>query len=193
MDRLAKDVTTLLGEWSGGNRDALDELMPLVYGKLRQLAARELRRENPGHTLQSTDLVHEAYLKLVDQTRAQWHDRDQFFGVAAHLIRRILVSHARARKAAKRGGEQPPLLLDESIAQPDGKGLDLVALDDALEQLAHMDPQQARIIELRFFAGVSIADTARILKVSPAAVNRDWKVARIWLYRELGRGGGNGS
>jgi len=163
MDRPDKDVTTLLLEWSGGSRDALDRLAPLVYTKLRQLAARELRRENPGHTLQSTELVHEAYLKLIDQNRTQWTDREHFFAVASQMIRRILVSHARARRSAKRGGGKTLLLLDETIALKERKDVDLVALDDALESLSQMDPQQGRIIELRFFGGVSIEGTARLL------------------------------
>jgi RNA polymerase sigma factor (TIGR02999 family) len=193
MNRPAKDVTTLLLEWSSGSREALDQLTPLVYSKLRQLASRELRRERPGHTLQSTDLVHEAYLKLVDQGRAQWRNREHFFAMASHLIRRILVSYARSRNSAKRGGGKIQLVLDESIALPESKDLNLVALDDALEILSQMDPQQARIIELRFFGGVSIEGTARILGISPATVNRDWKLARVWLYRELSRNTAHGS
>jgi RNA polymerase sigma factor (TIGR02999 family) len=192
MDHLPKDVTTLLVEWSGGNREALDELVPLVYNELHRMAARELSRENPSHTLQSTDLVHEAYLKLVDQTRMQWLGRKHFFAVASHLIRRILVDHARAREAAKRGGGVPRLALDESIALAGGKDLDLVALDDALETLARMDPQQSKIIEMRFFGGISIEDTAAVLGVSVATVNRDWKLARIWLHRELSRTSSHG-
>jgi RNA polymerase sigma factor (TIGR02999 family) len=187
MEGSAKDITTLLMAWSNGNREALDELTPLVYNKLRQVAARELRRETPGQALQSTELVHEAYLKLVDQTRAHWQDREHFYAVAAQMIRRILVSHARSRNSAKRGGGQTVLALDEPLAPAKGKDVDLVALDDALETLLQMDPQQGRIVELRFFAGLSIEATARVLDVSPATVNRDWRLAKLWLYNELNR------
>ena len=183
----SKDVTTLLVEWSGGNHNALEELTPLVYDQLRLLAARALRGERPGHTLQSTALVHEAYLKLIDQNRVQWHDREHFFAVAAQIIRRILVNYARGRKAHKRGGGQAMIALDDSITPVQGRDVDMVALDDALETLAKMDPQQARIVELRFFGGVSIEGTARMLGVSASTVTRDWNLARAWLKRELAR------
>lgn len=183
----SKDVTTLLLEWSGGKRQALDELIPLVYAQLRNLADRQLRRERPSHTLSSTALVHEAYLKLIDQRRVQWKDREHFFAVAAQAIRRILVSHARSRSASKRGGGATLLAFDESIALPDRKDVELIRLDDALEGLSSLDPQQARIIELRFFAGLSIEGTAEVLDISTSTVNREWNLARAWLHRELSR------
>lgn len=187
-----RDVTTLLLEWSKGNRDALDELTPLVYGELRQLAARQLRRERPGHTLQSTALVHEAYMKLIEQRRVQWQDREHFFAIASRLIRRILVSHARAHNAWKRGGGKTMLAIEESVAIAQPRNLDLLALDDALETLSQADEQQARIVELRFFGGVSIEGTAKVLGISVSTVNRDWNVARAWLYRELSRNASSG-
>jgi RNA polymerase sigma-70 factor (ECF subfamily) len=183
-----QDVTTLLQNWSNGDAAALQQLTPLVYGELRRLAERQFRRERPGHTLQSTALVHEAYLKLVDQTRVQWHDRDHFFAVASQMIRRILVSHARARHSAKRGGGETRLQFDDTIAIEVRADVDLVALDDAMTGLARVDPQQARIVELRFFCGLSIEETARVIGISTATVKRDWKVAKAWLYRELSRG-----
>jgi RNA polymerase sigma factor (TIGR02999 family) len=183
------DITGLLVEWRNGNREALDRLMPIVYNELHALAARQLRRERPTHTLQSTALVHEAYLKLVDQSRVQWNDREHFFAVASQMIRRILVSHARSRSAVKRGGVHTTLVLDESIAKPNPREIDLEALDDALETLARLDPQQARIVELRFFGGLSIESTASFLQVSPATVKRHWNVAKAWLYREITRAG----
>jgi RNA polymerase sigma factor (TIGR02999 family) len=183
-----KDVTTLLLDWGKGDAGALDQLAPLVYGELRRIAAHHLRRERPDHTLQSTALVHEVYLKLIDQRRVQWHDRDHFFAVASQIIRRILVSHARAHKAAKRGAGATRLLFDEAIGLPGGDSADLVALDDALQSLSRVDPRQGRIVELRFFGGLSLEATAKILEISPATVKRDWNVAKAWLYRELVRG-----
>jgi RNA polymerase sigma factor (TIGR02999 family) len=183
----SKDVTTLLLEWRGGKRQALDELMPLVYDQLRQLAARQLRRERPNHTLHSTALVHEAYLKLIDQSRVQWKDREHFFAVASQAIRRILVSYARSHHALKRGAGNTLLAFDESIALPGRKDIDLVMLDDALEGLARLDPQQARIVELRFFGGLSIEGTAKTLEISTSTVNREWNLARAWLHREITR------
>lgn len=186
MERpVSKDVTTLLLEWGDGNRQALNELMPLVYDHLRQLAARQLRRERPNHTLHSTALVHEAYLKLIDQSRVQWKDREHFFAVASQAIRRILVTHARSRHASKRGGGKTLLAFDESIALPDRKDIDLIRLDDALQSLSRLDPQQGRIIELRFFGGLSIESTAEVLAISTSTVNREWNLARAWLHREL--------
>ncbi len=183
-----KDVTGLLIEWQGGNQEALNQLMPLVYDELHELARRQLRRERPTHTLQSTALVHEAYLRLVDQRRVHWQHRDHFFAVASQMIRRVLVSHARGRNAAKRGGVQTTLVLDESIATPRQREVDLEAMDSALEDLARLDAQQARIVELRFFGGLSIESTAGYLGISPATVKRNWTVAKAWLYREIARG-----
>ena len=182
-----KDVTALLVEWGKGNQEALNELTPLVYNELRQLAARHLRHERPDHTLQSTALVHEAYMRLIDQNRVEWHDREHFFAVASQMIRRILVSHARAHKTSKRGGGKTLLQFDEGIALPGSRDVDLVALDDALESLSQLDPQQGRIVELRFFGGLTIEATAKFLGISPATVKRDWNVARAWLYGQLSR------
>lgn len=194
MDRCSqKDVTTLLAEWSEGNQQALKELTPLVYEQLRHLAARQLRHERPGHTLQSTALVHEAYLELVDQRRAHFQDREHFFAVAAQIIRRILVEYARSRNSAKRGGGRTMLTLDEALAVPERRDMDLVAVDDALSSLSQLDPQQGRIVELRFFGGLTIEGTAKFLGISTATVTRDWSVARSWLHRELSRKSAYGS
>jgi RNA polymerase sigma factor (TIGR02999 family) len=178
-------VTALLLDWGRGDQSALDRLMPLVYAELRRVAQNQLRSELPGHTLQPTALVHETYLRLVDQQRIQWRNRAQFFAVAAQLIRRILVDHARRRSAAKRGGMATRLQLDSSIASGAGNIVDAIALDTALNGLEALDPQQARVIELRFYGGLSIEETASALGVSPATVNRDWVTAKAWLYRQL--------
>jgi RNA polymerase sigma factor (TIGR02999 family) len=179
------DVTRLLVNWTNGDKKALEALMPLVYGELHRLAKRYLRRERSDHTLQSTALVHEAYLRMVDQKGMQWQNRAHFFAVAAQMIRRILVDHARTHKAEKRGGGTPKLALDEAIGVPQRRDLNLVALDDAINTLTGMDPQQGRIVELRFFGGLSIEETAEVLSISPATVKRDWAVAKAWLYRDL--------
>jgi len=180
-----QDVTRLLVNWSKGDQQALEDLTPLVYGELRRLAGRYLRRERSDHTLQSTALVHEAYLRLVDQRNVQWQNRAHFFGVAAQLIRRILVDYARSHQTLKRGAGACKLSLDEAIGAPEKRDLNVVALDDALDDLAKIDPQQSRIVELRFFAGLSIEETAEVLKISPATVKRDWVVAKAWLYRNI--------
>lgn len=182
------DVTRLLVSWTNGDRDALQQLMPLVYGELHRLASRYLSRERSDHTLQSTALVHEAYLKLVDQRRVQWQNRAHFFGVAAQIIRRLLVDHARTHNAGKRGGGAYKLALDDALGVAEReRDLNLVALDEALTHLAAIDEQQSRIVELRFFGGLSIEDTAAVLGISPATVKRDWNVAKAWLYRDLSR------
>jgi RNA polymerase sigma factor (TIGR02999 family) len=193
VSALQPDVTQLLVNWSNGDRQALEQLTPLVYGELRRLASRYLRRERPGHTLQSTALVHEAYLRLIDQRYVRWQNRAHFFGIAAQLIRRILVDHARAHQAQKRGADAPVLSLDEAVAAPEKRDLNLVALDDALNDLARIDPQQGRIVELRFFTGLSIEETAEVLGISPATVKRDWVVAKAWLHRELSRSAAHGA
>jgi RNA polymerase sigma factor (TIGR02999 family) len=154
---------------------------------LRQIAGRYLRHERADHTLQTTALVHEAYLRLIDQREARVEDRDHFFALSSQLIRRILVDHARADKAARRGGGAPALELNEAIAVPERRSVDLVALDDALNSLTRLDPQQGRIVELRFFGGLSIESTAKVLGISPSTVKRDWNTAKAWLYRELNR------
>jgi RNA polymerase sigma factor (TIGR02999 family) len=179
------DVTQLLVHWSKGDKEALNELMPLVYEELRRLAKAYLRRERPDHTLQGTALVHEAFLRLIDQNRVQWQNRAHFFGVAAQMIRHILVDHARAQLAGKRGAGAAKLSLDEAIAIPDSQEIDLLSLDDALIRLAKMDQQQSRIVELRYFGGLTIEETAEVLAISPATVKRDWVMAKAWLHRTL--------
>lgn len=181
------EITRLLADWSNGDRDALEKLTPLVYDELRRLAGRYLRQERAGHTLQSTALVHEAYMKLVGQNNVRWQNRAHFFGIAAQMIRRILVDYARARKADKRGSGAEKLSLDEAIALPGGQDLDLVALDDALEGLAKIDPRQSRLVELRFFAGLTIEETAEVMQMSLATAKRDWVSAKAWLSREVRR------
>lgn len=178
-------VTKLLLDWGEGNREALDALTPLVYDELRRLAGRYLRRERADHTLQSTALVHEAYMRLIDQRNVKWQNRAQFFGLAAELIRRILVDHARAKQAAKRGGSAVKLTLDEALDASAGRDLELVRLDDALKTLAEVDSQQSKIVELRYFAGLTIEETAEALGISPATVKRDWVVAKAWLRRQM--------
>lgn len=179
------DVTALLESWSNGDPDALQRLMPLVYDELHRLARNYLRRERPDHTLQSTALVHEAYMRMVNQKTVHWQNRAHFFGVAAQSIRHILVDHARSYQTAKRGSGGHKLSLDEAIAITEARDIDLIALDDALNGLSAVDPQQGRIVELRFFGGLSIEETADVLKISPATVKRDWVMAKAWLYRNL--------
>jgi RNA polymerase sigma factor (TIGR02999 family) len=178
-------VTELLVRWRGGDREALEELMPLVYDELRRLAHHYLRRERADHTLQSTALVHEAYLRLAGQNAPQWQNRAHFFGIAAHIMRQILVEYARGRNADKRGGSALTLTLDEAVAISQGTDVDVVALDKALSELSDLDAQQGRIVELRFFAGLTIEDTSEVLGISPATVKRDWVTARAWLFRAM--------
>lgn len=180
-------ITTLLARWSQGEVAAREELVPLVYDELRRLARYCLVGQRPDHTLQSAALVHEAYLRLVGHTSVRWDDRVHFFAVAAQLMRRILVDHARRKNADKRGGSQVTMTLEEHLVPGKQRELDVVALDDALSELSKMDQQQGQIVELRFFAGLSIEETAQALEISPATVKRDWAVARAWLYRELER------
>lgn len=181
------DVTILLDNWSKGDQNALDQLTPVVYDELRRLAASYMRRERQDHTLQSTALVNEAYLKLVDQKNVVWQNRAHFFGIAAQMIRRILVDHARAHKAEKRGGGAGVLSLDEAIGVPEKRDIEILSLNDALTRLSELDPQQGRIVELRFFTGLSIEETAEVVGVSPATVKREWAAARAWLFREISR------
>lgn len=194
MDGAApKDVTTLLIEWSGGSPKAFNELTPLVYDELHALAERALRRERPGHTLQATALVHEAYLKLVDQRRVRWNDREHFFAIASQTIRRVLVNHARSRNSLKRGGGITLVAFEEESTPQAAREIDLAALDDALTRLSKLDPQQERIVELRYFGGFSIESTARVLGISRSAVSREWDLARAWLQRDLTRGTASGT
>ena len=180
-------ITELLVRWTNGESNARDELVPLVYGELRRLAQHCLMQQRPDHTLESAALVHEAYLRLVGHSSVRWDDRVHFFAVAAQLMRRILVDHARRKAATKRGGTRVTVTLIEDLAPAKEKGLDVIALDDALQELSRMNQQHGRVIELRFFAGLSIEETAQVLGISPATVKRDWAVARAWLYRELAR------
>ncbi len=181
----SSQVSKLLVNWRRGDQGAREALIPLVYNELRRLARLHLRRERPDHTLQSAALVHEAYLRLIRQDHPQWQNRAHFFGVAAQLMRHILVDHARNRAAAKRGAGAPRLSLDEEVALPQARDVDIVALDDALNQLAALDPQQSRVVELRFFGGLSIEETSVVLGISPATVKREWATARAWLQREM--------
>lgn len=180
-------INRLLADWGRGNQDAREALIPLVYEELRRLARHRLWHERPDHTLQSAALVNEAYLRLVHQEAPQWQNRAHFFGVAAQLMRHILVDHARKHLSAKRGAGAPRLSFDPEIALPQKPEVDLVALDTALNKLAALDPQQSRLIELRFFAGLSIEETAVVLGVSPATVKREWAIARAWLRREMSK------
>ncbi len=186
-DSASIDVTEILQDWNGSN-DALARLMPFVYDELRRLAASYLRRERSDHTLQPTALVHEAYMRLVDQSRVQWQNRAHFYSIAAQMMRRILIDHARAHASDKRGGHERRLSLDEAAILPQERAADLIALDDALKQLAATDERKSRVVELRFFGGLSVKETAEVLGVHPATVERDWTVAKAWLYRELSAG-----
>jgi RNA polymerase sigma factor (TIGR02999 family) len=179
------DVTRLLIEWSEGNQKALDHLMPLVYDELWSLAERYLRQERSNHTLQPTALIHEAFFKLIDQQRVQWQNRAHFFGIAARVMRRILVDHARHRNAAKRPPMESHLSIDDVDVVSDTPDVDVLALDQALGRLAAMDPQQERIVEMRFFAGLTVEETAVALNVSTTTVKREWSLAKAWLYRAL--------
>lgn len=181
----SKQVSQLLVAWGGGDQAARDELMPLVYEELRRLAHQCIRRERPGHTLQTSALLNEAYLRLVDQKNIHWQDRAHFFGIAARLMRQVLVDYARKRRYAKRGGDARRVPLDEAMIVSEERAADVVALDDALKSLAEIDPRQSQIVELRFFGGLSIEETAEVLAVSPGTVMRDWTLAKAWLRRAV--------
>jgi RNA polymerase sigma factor (TIGR02999 family) len=185
----APDVTRLLSNWSNGDQAALDQLLPLVYSELRRLASAYLRRERSNHTLQSTALVHEAFMRMVNQQDVQWKNRAHFFAIASQMIRRILVDYARSQHAEKRGSGAVKLALDEAMAVPQAPAtdVDLLGLNDALDRLAAMDERQSRIVELRFFAGLSIEETAEVMSLSPASIKREWQTARAWLFREMTR------
>ncbi len=185
MESSPSEVTALLHRWSKGDIAAREQLIPMVYEELRRIARLSLSRRAPNHTLQSAALVNEAYLRLIDHTSVRWDNRLHFFAVSAQLMRRILVDHARRKQAGKRGGGAPPLLLDEAEFMPQQRDVDLIALDDALTNLAKLDERQCRMVELRFFAGMSIDETSQALGVSPATVKRDWTTARLWLIREM--------
>jgi RNA polymerase sigma factor (TIGR02999 family) len=180
------DVTDLLDEWTRGDRRALDRLLPLVYAELRRVAARQLRRERDGHSLQPTALVHEAYLRLVDQQKVDWRNRAHFFGVAAQVMRRILVDHARRRLASKRGDGLRPVSIDQAMETPAAYEIPIIDLDDALGRLGRLDAGLAQIVELRAFGGLTIEEAAHVLNISPSTAKREWRTAKAWLIRELG-------
>jgi RNA polymerase sigma factor (TIGR02999 family) len=182
----SREITILLRAWAGGDPAALEQLMPLVYGTLRRMARRRMRREQPGNLLQPTALVNEAYVKLAEAGPINWQDRAHFFAVSAQVMRRILVGSARSRLAKKRGGGAADVDLDVSIDGLRERGRELIRLDDALETLAKFDPRKARVVEMKFFGGLSVTETAEVLKISPRSVMRDWNLARAWLVRELG-------
>ena len=189
----SQQITQLLLAWGNGDERALEDLMPLVYDELRKVAARHLRRMRPGQTLQTTDLVNEAYLRLIDASQVRWQNRAHFFAVSAQLMRRILVDFARRRQYLKRGGGAQQVSLDEGLAIAPERGADLMALDDALGRLAELNARQAQVVELRYFGGLTEEETAEALKVSLRTVQRDWNLARLWLYRELQSGGADDS
>jgi RNA polymerase sigma factor (TIGR02999 family) len=186
-DAAAGDISRMLRAWSSGDQGALERLTPIVYDELHRLARRFMKRERPGHSLQTTALVNEAYTRLVDYKRMEWHDRAHFFAVSAQVMRRILVEHAR-RHNLKRGGGVPHVSLDEAIAVGGDEDTDLVALDDAMKALARIDPRKVQVVEMRFFGGLNAEETAEVLKVSTVTVKRDWRAAKAWLYRELAGG-----
>jgi RNA polymerase sigma-70 factor (ECF subfamily) len=180
-----KEITQLLLAWSDGQQAALDQLIPLVHDELHHIAKRYMGRERPGQTMQTTALVNEAYLRLIDSSRVHWQNRAHFFAIAAQLMRRILVDFARSRHNLKRGGAAQRLSLDEALVVSPERGVDMVALDEALKALAALDTRQSQVVELRFFGGLSINETAEVLKVSEGTVRRDWSLAKAWLHREL--------
>jgi RNA polymerase sigma-70 factor (ECF subfamily) len=178
-------VTQLLLELSGGNRTAVDELLPLVYREMKRIAGGQLRNERPGHTLQATALVHEAYMKLVDQREVSWQNRAHFLGVATQVMRRILMDYAKSRQRDKRGGGVRPVSLDEALVVSEDRASDLIVIDEALTRLERLDPRQAKVVELRFFGGLSVEETAAAMEISTPTVKREWAMARAWLHREL--------
>jgi RNA polymerase sigma factor (TIGR02999 family) len=186
-DAQTHEVTQLLIDWSNGDQAALDKLVPVVDRELRRLAHHYMRGERPDHTLQTTALVNEAFVRLVNRKSIQWQNRAHFFGIAAQLMRTILVDHARSHACAKRGGGAGRLELDEALAVSQQKASEVIALDDALKALALIDPQQSRIVELRFFGGLTVEEAAEVLHVSPATIKREWSSAKAWLYRELAK------
>ena len=182
----AHDITQLLREWANGAPSALETLTPLVYKELRRLAGSYMRSESPGHTLQPTALVHEAFLRMVARDVPDCQNRAHFYGVASHLMRQILIDHARTRNAEKRGGGKAPISLEENLIVSREREADLVALDDAMQRLSALDPRKTQVVELRFFGGLSVEESAEVLKVSEVTVRRDWQFAKAWLVRELG-------
>ncbi len=180
-----QEISQLLVEWSNGDQAAHDKLMPLVYDELRRIAKRYMRRQHPSHTLQTTALIHEAYLRLVNQREAHWQNRTHFFAVAARVMRQILVDHARSRHSAKRGAETRAIVPEEAAVIAPERAAEMIALDEALQTLTAIDRRQGRIVELRYFGGLTVEETAEILKISPITVKRDWSLAKAWLHQEL--------
>jgi RNA polymerase sigma-70 factor, ECF subfamily len=180
-----KEISLILKDWSGGGRESADVLLSLVYDELRRIARHYLRRERSDHTLQPTALVHEAYMKLIDISDVSWQDRAHFFAVASNVMRHILVDHARARATDKRGGEVQRIALEDVVKLSDAPDVDLLALDESMRQLAAFDEQQSKIVELRFFGGLTIEETAHVLGISPATVKREWTMAKAWLFRRM--------
>lgn len=180
-----KNISLILKDWSSGNQAAVDQLMPAIYDELKKIAAQYLRKERSDHTLQPTELAHEAYLKLIDISNVNWQDRAHFFAVSAQVIRHILVDHARAKATDKRGGAAERIVLDEAISFSNEQDTDLLALDEALKELATFDEQQSKIVELRFFGGLTIEETASVLRLSPATIKREWTLAKAWLHKNL--------
>lgn len=189
---LPNEITSQLRAWRAGDAMALERLIPAVYQELRSLAERYLRAENPGHTLQPTALVHEAYLRLIDQTQVEWRNRAHFFGVAAQMMRRILVDHAKTKRRHKRGGGAIKLSLDEALNYGQAQARELIALDDALQALAAFDERKSRVVELRYFGGLSVEETAQVLDLSAQTIIRDWNMAKAWLYQQLAGAGEEG-
>jgi RNA polymerase sigma factor (TIGR02999 family) len=185
LNQRQPDITRILRAWSGGNRDAVDDLMPLVYDELHKVAAQYLRKQRPDHTLQPTALVNEAYLKLIDISTVSWEDRAHFFAVASQTMRHVLVDHARGRNREKRGGGAQKVSLDEAVSFANSQEVDLLLLDDAMRELAAIDAQQSRIVELRFFGGLTVEETAVVLHISPATVKREWRIAKAWLHKRM--------
>jgi RNA polymerase sigma-70 factor, ECF subfamily len=185
----SQDITELLTAWGGGDQDAFERLVPLVYAELKRIARRHMFRESEGHILQTTALVHEAYMKLVSSPGVKWQDRAHFFAVSSQQMRRILVDAARSRLRVKRGGEALTVPLDDAPALSSSRAEEFVALDDALNELATLDPRRSRVVEMRYFGGMGIEETAAVLNLSPATVLRDWKAAKAWLYTQLNRTG----
>jgi RNA polymerase sigma factor (TIGR02999 family) len=180
-----REISLILKDWGEGRRDSADVLLSLVYDELRRIARQYLRRERSDHTLQPTALVHEAYMKLIDISDVSWQDRAHFFAVASNVMRHILVDHARARATDKRGGEAQRIALEDAVKLSDAPDIDLLALDEAMKQLAEFDAQQSKIVELRFFGGLTIEETAHVLAISPATVKREWTMAKAWLFRKI--------
>jgi RNA polymerase sigma-70 factor, ECF subfamily len=186
MSENRQEISFLLEEWSSGNQSALDQLMPIIYDELRRVAHAYMKRERAGHTLQTTALVNEAYLKLVNQERAQWHNRKHFFAVSAQLMRRILVDRARTKNYQKRGGGEQTVSLDKALTiSADNQAAEIIALDEALKELSAFDERKSQVVELRYFGGLSVEETADVLKIAPVTVRRDWTAAKAWLYSRI--------